>query len=448
MGPSDETGRGLTSAAAIPLACALLLALAVPAVAQTQHKTSTPPAATEDQAQAKMDALLHDSEDALNRKDFAAAVKSLKAVVDVQPDMAPAWFSLGYAYTGLHQNDDAVAAYRKAIGLQPELFEARINLGILLMEMNRPQDALEHLAKASALKPENARAHLYYARALAAAGQTDAAEKEFQETLRLQPASAIAHFDLAQIKLNQKQFEDARAEFEKAASLDGHLVQALLGTALALEGLQRAPEAAAYFDQYLAAKPDDLETRFHLAKINLQEGKNEDALANLQKVYQAKPGMPGLAAALGDVCALLKQLPDSEKFYREALVGTPDDSQLHRALGKTLLDENKIEPAEAEFRTALKLDPQNQEALHGLTAALYLEKRYPETIPLLEARTKEANPPAEAFFLLATCYDHLRINKQALAAYERFLELEKDQNSDQVWQAQQRAKLLSRMLEK
>ena len=230
--------------------------------------------------------------------------------------------------------------------------------------------------------------------------------------------------------------------------MDDRLVQALLGEALALEGLKRPADATGYFEKYLAAKPDDLETRFHLAKINLEEGKNEDALANLQKVYAVKPELPGLAAALGDVCALLKKFPESEKYYREALSKTPNESDLHRALGKTLLDEEKFDQSEAEFRIALKLNPRNQEALHGLAAVIYLEKRYPEAIPLLEARTQEPNPPAEAFFLLATCYDHLRINRKALDAYEHFLQMAKDPNSDQVWQAQQRAKLLRRMLEK
>lgn len=430
------------------LLCACFIAVAVQATPQTKHKAQPPPSSSEDPTPARIEALLHESEDALNRKDFTAAVKSLKAVLALQPDLTPAWFSLGYAYTGLHQDDDAVAAYRKSIELQPDLFEARINLGILLVEMNQPKDAIGHLEKASALKPDNARAHLYYARALAAAGQAEAAQKQFQESLRLEPNSAIAHFDLGQIELNQKHFEEARVEFEKAAHLDGHLAQALLGTALALEGLKRTADAEACFEKYLAAKPGDLETRFHLAKVDLQEGKNEDALANLQKVYQAKPDLAGLAAALGDVCALLKKFPDSEKFYREALARSPDDSDLHRALGKTLLDEEKLEAAESEFRIALKINPQNQEALHGLAATLYLEKRYADTIPLLQARTREPDPPVEAFFLLATCYDHLRDNREALAAYERYIELAQDKNSDQVWQAQQRAKLLRRMLEK
>lgn len=396
----------------------------------------------------KLEALLHEAEDALNGHDYAAAIKPLKSAVELQPDLASAWFSLGYAYTGLHQNDDAVGAYRKTIELDPDLFEARMNLGILLMEMKRPEDARAHLEKAAALKPQNVRAHLYYGRALAATGEAAAAEKQFQETTRLEPTLAIAYFDLGQLDRSQKRFEEARAAFEKAASLDAKLSQAQLGWALAFEGLNQPAEAAGHFEQYLAAQPDDLDTRFHLARIDLQQGKNDSALGDLLKVYQARPETPGLAAALGDVYALLKKFPESEEFYRQALAATPGDADLHRALGQTLLDEQKFPEANFEFRAALKIDPQNREAARGLASSLYFEKRYAEAIPLFEEQARAPNPPAAVFFFLATCYDNLRDRPKALGAYQRYLALSHGENPDQEWQAQQRVKLLRRMLGK
>ena len=111
--------------------------------------------------------LLHTAQDALGKNDFTAAADALKQVVAAQPTLTAAWFNLGYAYTGLHQQEEAVAAYRKAVELDPNLFEGRLNLGILLMQMNNPQAALEHLEKAATLKPDHVRAQLYYGRALA-----------------------------------------------------------------------------------------------------------------------------------------------------------------------------------------------------------------------------------------------------------------------------------------
>jgi len=266
--------------------------------------------------------------------------------------------------------------------------------------------------------------------------------------LRLDPSLAIAHFDLGQLHLGKKDYEKALAAFQEAAAADPKLTQAELGIALALEGLKRAPEAATHFEKYLTATPDDLESRFHLARIYLQEGDNAKALENLQAVYQANPRTPGVAAALGDVCAWLKRFAESEKYYRLAVGASPNESDLHRALGQTLLDQEKFAEAESEFRAALRLDARNRDAAHGLASSLYLQKRYPEALPLFEQLSHAPNPPPGVFFVLATCYDHMRDLPNAVKNYERFLELSHEQSPDQEWQARERLKPLRRELRK
>ena len=428
-----------------------IILFAVSLAGQTSRKPAPSPPPDD------ISALLKTAQDALDHKDFEAAAKSLKSVVASQPDLVAAWFDLGYAESGLHQNDEAAKDYQKAIELQPNLYPARLNLGILFLEDHRPDAAAEQLAKAVELKPEDARAHLYYARALNLAGKPDLAAQQFQEVLRLDPAQATAHYDLAQIELQQKRYEEARASFAKAAQLDPKLAQAQLGWALALEGLgslgglggvNQSVAAVEHFESYLAAKPDDLETRFHLARVYLTLGKNQEALDNLTKVYQASPQMPGVAAALGDVNALLKNLPESERFYKQALAATPNEADLHRALGQTLLDEQKYPESGSEFRASLKLDGHNGDAAKGLATSLYMQKHYAEAIPLIEAFLRQPQPTPGLYFILATCYDDLKDRPKALENYEKFLDLSQGVLPDKEWQARQRAKLLRRELRK
>ena len=393
-------------------------------------------------------ALLHTAQDALGQKDFAAAADALKQVVAAQPTLTAAWFNLGYAYTALHKYEEAIAAYRKAVELEPNLFEARLNLGILLFQLDNPQGALEHLERAATLKPDHPRAQLYYARALALAGQTEGAEKQYQTVLRLDPKLPSAQYDLGQLYLQQKRYQEALSAFQDAYGEDPSLAQAQLGEALAEEGLNHKADATAQFEKYLAARPDDLETRFHLARLYLEQGKYAQAYEGLQTVYRAKPETPGLAAALGDVCALLKQFPESEKFYRQALLAAPADPDLHRALGQTLLEEDKLSEAEAEFRTALKGNPRSREAGQGLATSLYLQKRYPEAISLLEVLARAPDPPPILIFALASSYDNLHVLQKALDNYLRFLQLSKGQSPDHEWQATQRVKVLRHQMQK
>jgi hypothetical protein len=51
-------------------------------------------------------------------------------------------------------------------------------------------------------------------------------------------------------------------------------------------------------------------------------------------------------------------------------------------------------------------------------------------------------------FVRALCYDKLQQTKAALDAYQKFLDADQNRNSDQVWQAQQRIRVLKKTLEK
>ena len=243
-------------------------------------------------------ALLNPAEEALTRKDYAGAARAAKTVADNHPDMAAAWFDLGYAYTGLHEPDEAVKAYQKSLELAPDLFPARLNLGILLVEQKQPQAALEHLQKATALQPENVRAHLYLARALAESNQPEAAQKEFQEVARLDPRLAMAQFELGQVELQQKHPAEALTAFGQALAVDPKLVQAELGAAMAAEALNDTAQAVAHFEKYLVARPDDVEAQFHLARLYLQQKQNEKASRGFRKHI---PYQTGSARTYGGV---------------------------------------------------------------------------------------------------------------------------------------------------
>lgn len=395
-----------------------------------------------------LSALLQSAEDALGRRDYAGAIKSLKSAVAIQPTLSAAWFNLGYAYSELHQPQEAIQAYQKTLALAPDLFPARLNLGILLLDQKQPQSALEHLQKAITLKPEHARAHLYYARALDQSGQAEAAVKEYQEVIRLDPHLAMAQFELGMLELQLRKPAEALAALNQTLTLDPQLLQAELGAALAAEALNDNTQAIVHFEKYLAARPDDQQSQFHLARLYLQQKQDEKARTILENLYRARPDFPGLAGALGDLNTRLKKLPVAEKYYRQAVKAQPDVVDFHRALGETLLNEQKFPEAEQEFRTALKMDSHNRGSAVGLASSLYFEKRYSDAIPLLEQLAKVPDAAPYTFFVLATCYDHLMARKEALANYEYFLQLSNGKNPDQEWQATQRAKLLRREVSK
>ncbi len=70
----------------------------------------------------------------------------------------------------------------------------------------------------------------------------------------------------------------------------------------------------------------------------------------------------------------------AEAAYRAALKLTPDDEDLHYNLGIALSRMNRLEEAEAEYRSALKLFPEYPEVHNNLGNLLNRQQRYDEAI--------------------------------------------------------------------
>jgi tetratricopeptide (TPR) repeat protein len=103
--------------------------------------------------------------------------------------------------------------------------------------------------------------------------------------------------------------------------------------------------------------------------------------------------------------------------------------------------------AEKEIKAALQIDRNNIAYWKDLSSTYYLGRNYSATLAALDVIAKTETPGPGEWFIRALCYDSLNQPKPALEAYEKFLELDHDKNPDQVWQAQQRSKVLRRMLD-
>jgi Flp pilus assembly protein TadD len=83
-----------------------------------------------------------------------------------------------------------------------------------------------------------------------------------------------------------------------------------------------------------------------------------------------------------------------------------------------------------------------------LSSAYYLQGNCPAALATLDVIAKHETPPAAVWFIRALCYDKLGQTDQALGAYQKFLELDQNKDADQVWQAEQRSKILRKKQQK
>ncbi len=389
--------------------------------------------------------LLDEAQHAIDTNNFEAAIPPLQKFLAEQPGVAFAHFQLAYAYTALKRTGDARTEYQRAMDLDPKMSEAALNLGVLLLGSD-PDAAVAPLRKAVDLLPSQSRARYLLGVALERSGDLPAAADSFEGAGRLDPRDAEPLVHLGGIYLGLKRPADAAAKFRAALDIQKNNPPALLGLAKSLDA-EKSPESAAAYREYLAAQPDDSGARARLVHILVDQQQYDAAAAELDRADASKqPSLDSLRLR-ADIQIAQKKWDDAIVTIQRAIARSPADAQLHGGLGRVYLQKRDFPSAERELKAALQLDRNNLVYWKDLNSTYYLAGNFPATLATLDVIAKAETPGAGTWFIRALCYDKLNQFQPALDAYQKFLNLDQDKNPDQVWQAQQRSKVLRRKLE-
>ena len=221
--------------------------------------------------------------------------------------------------------------------------------------------------------------------------QFDVAVAEFRKVTELAPTYADGFISLGQAYMENHDFGSAIAPLKHALYVNADLAPAhqLLGYALLAQGyaaeaiphLQRVddktglgiaeiqtgqlPEAVANLQAALAARPNDPDLLYYLGRASGLLSKQ-----SINTLLAAYPDSPRAHQALAENYFVLRQMPEAEKEYREALRLRPDAPEIHLELGEVYAGAFQWAKAEDEFRKQTKLQPGNAEAAYRLGTAL------------------------------------------------------------------------------
>jgi protein O-GlcNAc transferase len=390
--------------------------------------------------------LLDQAQAAIDHNDFAAAISPLEKFIAEKPDVAYAHFQLAYAYTALKRPDDARAEYQKCIALDPKMAEAHLNLGILLLQSD-PAAAVEPLRQAVNLLPSQSRPRFLLGLAQEQSGDLSGAATSFDGAVHLDPKSQDALTHLAAILVKTGHPEQAEQKFRLALQQDPKSAPCLLGLAQVLD-TQKNPEAIQAYKNYLAAEPQDIGARSRLVHLLIDQKDYDAALAEIDRNSTGQPPTADSLRLKADILVGQKKLDEAVATIQQAITLAPNEPDLHGGLGRLFLQKRDFPNAQRELKAALLLNPKSAAYWKDLASADYLAGNYPEALACLDAAAKLETPLAGSWFLRALCYDKLVQVQPALDAYRKFLELDKNQNPDQVWQANQRIHVLEKTAEK
>jgi tetratricopeptide (TPR) repeat protein len=221
------------------------------------------------------------------------------------------------------QFDRAVAEFQKVTELEPKQPDGFVRLGQAYMEKHDYGAAVAPLKHALELTPDLAAAHQLLGYALLAQGYA---------------AQAIPHLERVQ-------------------------EQTALGIAQIETG--QLPQAVSNLQAALAKHPNDPDLLYYLGRASGLLSKQ-----SVDTLLAAYPDSARAHQALAENYFVLRQMPQAEKEFQEALRLRPDIPKLHLELGEVYAGSSQWAKAEEEFRAEAKLQPGNAEASYRLGTAL------------------------------------------------------------------------------
>jgi Tfp pilus assembly protein PilF len=389
--------------------------------------------------------LLEEAQHDIDASAFEAAIAPLQKFIAEKPDVAYAHFQLAYAYTALHRPEEARPEYERAIALDPKMSEAYLNLGLLLSE-HEPAAAIAPLRKVVELLPAQSRPRILLGSAQERSGDLSGAADSFEGAVHLDPRDIDATLHLAILYFNLKRPADAEPKFRAVLEAKPDSVEAARGLAETLDA-EKKPESAEAWRKYMALQPNDPAVRGRIVHTLVEQQNYAEALAELDRIEAGKAPTADSLRLRADILIAEKKLDDAVVTLKQALALNPRDLQLLTGLGRIYMEKRDFVSAEKTFQAALQLDQKNLVVWKNLSSTYYLAGNCPAALGALDVIAKSEPPNAAAWFIRALCYDTLHQVKPALEAYQKFLALDEGKNPDQVWQAQERSKVLKHMLE-
>ncbi len=411
-----------------------------------QNQSSKSPQGNVQKVRNPLNDLLDEAQAALDKNDYAAAIPPLQKFIAEKPEVAYAHFQLAYAYTALKRPDEAQAEYEKCVALDPKMPEAELNLGILLLEKD-PAQAAAPLRKAVDLLPSQSRPRYLLGMALERSGELQGAADAFEGASRLDAKNLETLIELGRLYLKMKRPADAEKKFQVALGLEPKSPEALQGLALSLDAGKK-PGAVDAYRNYLAEQPQDSVARARLVHLLVEQQQYDAALAELDQSGAGQAPTVETLKLKADIEISQKKLDAAIATLKQAIAMASNDAQLHGGLGRTYLQTRDFPNAEKELKAALQLDRNNLTYWKDLSSTFYLAGNCPATLSTLDVIAKVETPGPGPWFIRALCYDKLAQVLPALDAYRKFLALDGNKNSDQVWQANQRIHVLEKMAQK
>jgi len=234
--------------------------------------------------------------------------------------------------------------------------------GLRYFERGQSERAIESLGEAIRLRPEHGRAHYYRGRALARRGQSELAIADFSEAIRLRPDRASQHLGRGMEHLRLMRLELALEDFDEAIRLDP-------GDYLAFHNRARVHYLRGELEPALESSGEAIRLspsqwrRSNAVRlrgdIHMRAGNTDQALADFNEAVLLDPNFMSFRYSRGNAHLARGDAALAIEDFTFAIERRRGSEWERPFFGRGLarLEKGELEPAIADFREALRINP-------------------------------------------------------------------------------------------
>lgn len=317
-------------------------------------------------------------------KQYKAAIKIYKQVIEKNPSQPKAYNNMGYAYAQLKDYRNAIKAYESALSIKSDYKEAQNNLLASISQYSQDcidngkySTAVEQLTAAISRFPKAGELHYFLGVTYQAQGKFKQAFEQWKQAAQLTPNSSIAQYVKGIEKLINKNVSGAIADLKKALDImpSNAYARNMLGILQVQSGDMEAAKAT--FKEAIKYKPNYVEAYQNLAYIAEKTGNMDEAIQYYKTATAKNPYSVKGLMAVGKIYFTHGQYFDAESAYKRAIRIHPLSGDLYKSLGFTFAKQNKYPEAIAAFEKAVKMAPDDSEAAYAL-GLIYSSVKTPE----------------------------------------------------------------------
>ncbi len=335
-----------------------------------------------------------------NKKDLLRSILWLQKAIKINPLQESALYRLSKIYLENNQFDRARNIINRLIDLNPSKIDYKILYADIIYEIQDVDTGLGYL------------------RGL---------EKDYPDNSKIKHKIAMFFYRSGQIK----SFESLKAEIGKDINADSELYLFLMKAA---QVEQKYGEVLKNAELYLSHNRADHSVRIILAQTYFDLGKFEEAEAVLLEIQEKINSYPRLHYLLSKVAMLKGDSESAIELARKEIALNRFASYGYIQLGNIYRQNEEWIKAEAQYKKAQRLDPDNIELLKGLAEVKFRRNQLEAALDIFKKVLETSGQvEIEVHYRIGEVYRYLGQSRLAIESYKTYLELNpQSENAEKI----------------